>query len=151
MSEPAMDLLLQSSIAVHPAVLAILAEVKRKRRKIAKPVPRRGDLQSNKPSERWRIPMEDSVWRWISDPQAGDPASYPGKMFHSIYGVPKQIFDELVQEASQHPTLRGKQYYGDGVRGNFSKPLELKVAACLEMCQAGLLFKTENLCETQTC
>ena len=70
------------------------------------------------------------------------PHAWDGERFRSIYGVPKQIFDELVEESKQHPALAGKQFYGDGVKGQFSKPLELKVAAVLEMCQAGLLFKS---------
>ena len=32
----------------------------------------------------------------------------------------------------------------DGRRGSFSKPVELKVAAVLEMCQSGLTFKTAS-------
>ena len=81
-----------------------------------------------------------------------DPASWDGQRFRSIYGVPKQIFDKLVEEARQHPALAGKQSYGDGVRGQFSKPLELKVAAVLEMCQAGLIFKSTQAqcCNTST-
>ena len=137
MSEPALELLLESGVAVHPAVLSILAETlpKRNARKRVKPKPRRGIIHSIKPQERWRIPILDDVWSVIKDPKAGDPGSYAGKQFFSIYGVPKQIFDELVQEASQHRELAGKQAHGDGVHGNFSKPLELKVAACLEMCR----------------
>ena len=78
----------------------------------------------------------------MTRPGADDPGSWAGKRFKSIHGVPKQIFDELVEEARQHKELRGKECHGDGVRGRFSKPLELKVAATLEMCQAGLLFKS---------
>ena len=76
------------------------------------------------------------MWEELHRPEANDPSTWDGQRFSSIYGVPKQIFDELVHEASQHAELRGKQYYGDGVKGHISKPLELKVAAVLEMCQS---------------
>jgi hypothetical protein len=42
---------------------------------------------------------------------AADPSSWDGERFRSIYGVPKQIFDELVEECKEHPALAGKQFY----------------------------------------
>ena len=138
-----LDELLEAGSTVTPPVLAIFGECGQstKRRKAVKPQPRRGDLDATG-AARWRIPVPDSAWDELSRMLAADPASWDGKRFRSIHGVPKQIFEELVEEARQHPELCGKQFYGDGVRGQFSKPLELKVAAVLEMCQAGLTFKT---------
>ena len=138
-----LDDLVESGSAVKPPVLAILAECgpRTKRRKPVKPEARRGDSDAQG-AACWRIPVPDNAWEELSRIHAADPASWDGQRFRSIYGVPKQIFDELVEEARQHPVLAGKQFYGDGVKGQFSKPLELKVAAVLEMCQAGLIFKT---------
>ena len=135
---------MESGCAVQPPVLAILAEARqgRKKRKAVNPQPRRGCPHA-KGAARWRIPVPSNAWEELMRLHAADPSSWDGERFRSIYGVPKQIFDELVEECKEHPALAGSSFiYGDGVKGQFSKPLELKVAAVLEMCQAGLLFKS---------
>ena len=145
MSRAAVELMFASDIWLEPAVLALLAEARaqesQKRRKISKPVPRRG-LTDATGQARWRIPIPDSVWDELRRPDAETDATWDGQRFRSVYGVPKKIFDELVEEVRQHGELRGKEALGDGVKGPISKPLELKVAAVLEMCQSGQIFKT---------
>ena len=136
-----MDVLLDSGLLMDPAVLAVLTESRpggKKRRKVVIPQPRRGDLEGHG-QVRWRIPIQPGVWEELERDGVDDPSSWAGKRFRSIFGVPKAIYDELVQEARQHKVLCGKNFHGDGMRGPFSKPVELKVAALLEMCQAGLL------------
>ena len=139
-----MDVLLDSGLLMDPAVLAVLTESGpggKKRRKVVIPKPRRGELEGHG-QVRWRIPIQPGVWEELERDGVDDPSSWAGKRFRSIFGVPKAIYDELVQEARQHKVLCGKNFHGDGMRGPFSKPVELKVAALLEMCQAGLVFKT---------
>lgn len=113
----------------------------KRRKRIVDKQPRRGELDGVG-VERWRIPLPENVWDELRRPQRYDESSWDGKRFMSIYGVPAKVFDELVAEASQHDILRGKTHHGDGRRGPISKPVELKVAAVMETCQAGLLFKT---------
>ena len=113
----------------------------KRRKRIVDKQPRRGELDGVG-VERWRIPLPENVWDELRRPQRYDESSWDGKRFMSIYGVPAKVFDELVAEASQHDILRGKTHHGDGRRGPISKPVELKVAAGMETCQAGLLFKT---------
>ena len=142
--ESPLQSLLEGGILTSSAVLAVLSEsprAKRKKRKRVKPQPRRGEPNATG-AARWQIPIPENAWEEVKRYGADDPSSWAGQRFSSIYGVPKQIFDELVEEARQHKELAGKQYHGDGVRGPYSKPLELKVAGVLEMCQAGLVFKT---------
>jgi len=113
----------------------------KQRKKIENKQPRRGDPDATGFS-RWRIPIEAGAWKELNRPERYDEGSYDGLRFQSIYGVPAKMFDELVSEARLHEHLAGKQRIGDGHRGPISKPLELKVAAVLEMCQSGLIFKT---------
>ena len=47
---------------------------------------------------RWRIPIPDSVWDELRRPDAETDATWDGQRFRSVYGVPKKIFDELVEE-----------------------------------------------------
>ena len=103
-----LDELLEAGSTVTPPVLAIFGECGQstKRRKAVKPQPRRGDLDATG-AARWRIPVPDSAWDELSRMLAADPASWDGKRFRSIHGVPKQIFEELVEEARQHPELCG--------------------------------------------
>ena len=113
--------------------------------------PRRGD-PDGVGEARWRIPIGRDVWDELRKPERYDESSWDGKRFQSIYGVPARMFDELVAEAAKHPTLCKKVTWGDGVKGPLPKPLELKVAAVLETCQAGLLFKTaERLYKISAC
>ena len=147
MAEPILDLLLEDSVAMHPAVLALVSEASRMAKKKRKPFKRevrRGNVTA-KGDMRWWLPIPLSVWEELERPEADIPGTWDAERFRSIYGVPKMIFDELVAEARQHPELAGtKRHLGDGKRCKMSKPLELKVAAVLEMNQAGLLFKTAS-------
>ena len=133
MAEPILDLLLESSVAMHPAVLAIVSEASgmaKKKRKPFKREVRRGDVTA-KGDERWWLPIPDSVWEELKRPQADIPGTWDAERFRSIYGVPKKIFDELVDEARQHSELAGtKCHMGDGKRCKMSKPLELKWRRC---------------------
>lgn len=113
----------------------------RRRRGPYTKVARRGEAQGVGQAK-WRIPIPENVWEELRRPERYDESSWAGKRFQSYHGVPVKIFDELVAEARQHDTLAGKEALGDGRKGPFSKPLELKVAAVLEMCQAGLPFKS---------
>ena len=129
------------------AVLAVVTEASmmiKKKRKHFKRHPRQGDMTAKGDARFW-IPIPDTTWDELTRPQAHIPGTWDAERFRSIYGVPKSIFDELVAEARQHASLAGvKRYAGDGKRCKHSKPLELKVAAVLEMNQAGMLFKSAS-------
>lgn len=114
---------------------------KRHRKRVENKQPRRGD-PFGQGLAKWWLPIPRNAWEELERPEVYDESSWDGKRFASVYGVPKKIFDELVQEAARHEHLEGKREHGDGRRGPISKPLELKVAAVLEICQANLLFKT---------
>ena len=142
------EIVLERSLATHSAILDELLgrssgiEQRKRRKRIEDKQPRRGD--GGVGVSKWHIVMDGSEWRELRRPERYDESSWDGKRFQSIYGVPAVIFDQLVKEASEHDVLRGKQFHGDGRKGPFSKPIELKVAAVLEICQAGLIFKTSE-------
>ena len=96
-----MDVLLDSGLLMDPAVLAVLTESGpggKKRRKVVIPQPRRGELEGHG-QVRWRIPIQPGVWEELERDGVDDPSSWAGKRFRSIFGVPKAIYDELVQGA----------------------------------------------------
>lgn len=145
-----LDQVLEPTLSTNADLLGVLLEEdeapgaarKMRRRGGWHPHPRRGDPNATGQA-RWRLPVHDDAWYMMRHPDVYDEQSWAGKEFRNTYGVPKKIFDELVQEASQHPVLLGTQP-GDGRRGARAKPIELKVAATLQVCQAGLLFKTAS-------
>ena len=131
---------MQRSAVLHE-LLGSSCRMAQKRRKIIEDKqPRRGRRDALG-EEKWRIAIPENVWDELLRPERYDEGSWDGRRFRSIYGVPAVIFDQLVHEAR---ALCGKAYHGDGRRGSFSKPVELKVAAVLEMCQSGLTFKTAS-------
>jgi hypothetical protein len=138
------QVLFEQSLATRSEMISELlgrsSEQPKKRKKVQKKEPRRGDVNGVGVS-RWRIKVGDKPWEELRRPGRYDEGSWDGKRFQSIYGVPAKLFDQLVAEARTHG-LAGKLHHGDGCRGPMSKPLELKVAAVLEINQAGLLFKT---------
>lgn len=128
-----LDELLQRRTPIHQP---------RRRKPTSKKQPRQGNPAVTRGAGLWRIPVGEEVSTPLRRAERYDERSWDARTFMNTYGVPAKVFDEIVKEAHAHVTLRGKTHHGDGRRGPLSKSLEFKVAACLEMCQSGSLFKT---------
>eukprot|EP00965_Chrysotila_dentata_P077109 2545892-Pleurochrysis_carterae.AAC.2 len=117
-----------------------LPNCKKRRQSAEHRHPRRGDLESSIPGERFRHPSHCSCWlRLLNHEETKIHGSFCAKRFCGLFRVTRQMFDELLEETRQSGLFPTK-VLGDSTRGPVPHPIDLKMLACLRYLTTGADF-----------